>query len=258
VSKISAAGIELARKEDFFQEGEVIEMRRTVRLFLLTASIFFFILPQVSNAFTIFQSWQHPRVVGKFWRLPYNPALIGGSQKGGYGIEGEGGIYQLPEGLYSWDSDTVRFLRRFDVLSGSSFHVLSYEQDIGTEDSVIAGEDLTHNLFGRNYNHSTEGNHSGSKQDLIGKSRWGLLSRGYDQVFFGARTIDKIDSAQLEVNNLNHPRRELVDWVSPAWFCFGVGGRLKYGLSNADTIDVVIELIFFTVVGGIRRRVVQR
>jgi hypothetical protein len=174
-------------------------------------------------------------VVGKFWRLKreqsdYVPApgdSVGGLL-GGFATDDEVG----------WEGEEARFLRRFDLLLGSSMQALSFPSDEEPVDSIITGDGLSHLLFWRSYNHvSPSGTHWGSRQDLLGKSRWGLVSSGYGQNFFGARTIDKLDSQYLDPGlNEDHPKRELSDWVSPGWFCFGVGGVLAEGLTSEDEV----------------------
>jgi len=222
----------------------VIEIRRIVRLFLLTASIFSFILPQLSNAFTIFQSWQHPRVVGKFWRLPSTPAKY--HREPDPGILGAEGV---PEDTVQWNWDweerEVKVLRRYDVLFGAQTHVISYDVDDEAvlDTAYVDGEDLSHELFFRDYNHDERGGHGGSRQDLLAKSRWGLIERGYDQVFFSARDLTKVETDQMKTGKRDHPREELVDWLSPGWFCFGAGDYLREPLTadGADTLWIWIE-----------------
>jgi hypothetical protein len=135
--------------------------------------------------------------VGKFWKLPSTPTK--------YHLEPDPGILGaegIPEDtiqwVWDWEEREVNVLRRYDVLFGAPTHVISYyEQTDEPDTAYIEGVTLSHTLFFRYYDHDRKVGHSGSRQDLLAKSRWGLIDRGYDQVFFSARDLTKVEMEQL-------------------------------------------------------------
>ena len=142
-------------------------MSRKPQVLLMTVILLSLISPSFLFSYTTYQSWQYPKVAAKFWHLPRNTVQFRG-REGGIGGDT---VYVAPEAPLAWDSDTVKFLRRFDVLMGHYTHAITFPNiNSAGEDSFITGIDLSHTYFyGWNYDHSSDlAFYNGSKQDYDG------------------------------------------------------------------------------------------
>lgn len=219
-------------------------MKRLIILSIVLSILF----PCLSFGYTTFLPEQHPRVAAKFWYLPSFPPQSAPPQGYGFGPEGEGeGVPGEPVlWIWGWSASTLRFLRGLDVIRGSNVHILTYHKEPVAGDSVVSSTSetgLSHGHFGIWYDHHDNAyNYSGTKQDLLGKSNWGLQSRGYGQVFFSSCSIEKIESVNLRESHWQHPKRELADWLTPAWFCLAVGGVISHDISDNEEGPIQITL----------------
>lgn len=173
----------------------------------------------------------HPKVLGKFNRLPSKTLQYPGPWPGGeFGPEGE---FFGEEGIiescdYDWDSECMKFFRRFDGLVVRMSHTMSYTAEYVDSVARLTGESLNHYFFLEDplhhYDHNTA--HGGSFQELLGKSKGGLIMMEWPhQEIISSFDIFNINKDHFEADDDN-AQRELVDWLSPGWFALGVGDEL--------------------------------
>lgn len=124
------------------------------------------------------------------------------------------------------------FLRRFDDLAVSQAHIYSFytRYDINT-DTVLIGHNISHYFYDQQYgvfyDHDSSNGHYGSKQDLLGKSKVYSELYGKNQEIHTKFDINNFHFSYFQDEDViiqpDHPKRELVDWLSPGWFALGVG-----------------------------------